>query len=83
MAQDVSNHSAKQLVIMCFYYPECASRDVLPERLACALTEEGVEAEVRHHTLSVEEARARGVEGSPTVMIDGADILEMASDGGT
>ena len=73
---------SKSLVIDCFYYRECASQQVLPERLSRALEEEGVRAEVSHHTLSLEEARLQVVPGSPTVRIDGVDILEATGDGG-
>ena len=83
MALETIGNSSNQLVIECFYYPQCSSRDVLPERLARALAEEGVQAEVFHHTMPIEEAVARGIEGSPTVMMNGADILDVVSEGGT
>jgi len=83
MSQDAVDRAAKPLAIECFYYPGCSSYDVLPERLTRALAEEGVQAEVRHLMLSVEEAQARGIAGSPSVRINGRDILETASGAGT
>ena len=83
MVREAINSTSKQLVIECFYYPQCSSKDVLPERLARALAEEGVQAEVYHHTMPVEEAQSHGIKGSPTVMVNGADILDVVSEGGT
>lgn len=72
----------RPLVIECLYYPGCSSHAVLPERLARALAEEGLEAEVRHRMVSVEEGQALGMAGSPTVRINGVDILEAPGAGG-
>jgi hypothetical protein len=77
------DRSPTLLVIECFYTPGCPSLEVLPERLARALAEEGELAEVHHQVLSVEEAQARSIGGSPTVWINGVDILDAPSGAGT
>ena len=74
---------ASPLVIACYYYPECASHEVLPALLDRALSEEGIRASVRHEVLSVADALERGIEGSPTIRINGVDILDTPSGPGT
>ncbi len=83
MTLQTTDRIVKPLVIECFYYPGCLSHRVLPERLTRALEEVGVQAEVHHLVLSVEEGQAHGMGGSPTVRINGRDILEMPGAGGT
>jgi hypothetical protein len=83
LSQDRVDRDPVSLVIECFYTPQCPSLEVLPERLARALAEEGVQAEVRHKILSVEEAQQRGIGGSPTVWINNVDILDAPSGAGT
>ena len=83
MAQDGADRALKPLVIQCFYTSGCPSLEVLPERLDRALAEERVQAEVHHQTLSVEEAQARDIGGSPTIWINGVDILDAPSGSGT
>lgn len=69
------------LHIMCLYYPECASHEVLPNRLAQAVEAEGAQAEVEHRIVTLEEGQSLGMKGSPTVLINGADILEGTAEG--
>lgn len=71
------------LHIECLYYPDCASYDVLPARLAQALSAEDVQAEVNHRVVNIEEGELLGMRGSPTVLINGVDILESTAAGAT
>ena len=69
--------------IECFYYPGCASMEVVPWRINQALQAEGVEAKVSHHTISPEEGARRGLGGSPTILIDGRDMVASSGQGAT
>ena len=69
--------------IQCFYDPSCGAHEVLPARLEQALAEEGAQAEVQHRVISGEERAELGIPGSPTVWINGADILVATAEGTT
>ena len=64
------------LTIKCYYYESCSSIEVLPARLEEALDREHAQASVTHQVVSMKEGRHLGILGSPTVLIDGKDILE-------
>jgi hypothetical protein len=56
------------------YVPECPHLDAAAGRLREALAMTGVDADVRHTSISTDdEARSRGMHGSPTILIDGRD----------
>lgn len=65
--------------IDCYLSEHCGSYHQLNENLRAALKEIGITADVRFHTISYDEAVALGIKGSPTIWIDGRDIV----DGGT
>lgn len=69
--------------IDCYYYDSCGSREVLPSRLEQALAQTQARAGVEHHVISLEEGQRLGILGSPTVLIDGNDILGAGQGGGT
>jgi len=69
--------------IECVYYEGCGSRQVLPHRLDLALAQARVEADVTHRTILLEDGLRLGVPGSPTILVDGEDILGAAGQGGT
>ena len=69
--------------IQCFYYPGCGAHEVLPARIGQALAEEGASAEVQHRVISGEERAELGISGSPTIWINGADILVATAEGTT
>ena len=69
--------------IECYYYEGCGSLETLPARLEEALALVGAHAHVHHRTLSPEEGLSLGIPGSPTVRIDGEDILPAVGSGGT
>lgn len=71
------------LEIVCLYYRGCAAYDVLPDRLAQALEAENAQAKVVHRVVTAEEGQRFGMHGSPTVLINGADILGSAAAGMT
>ncbi len=71
------------LHIVCLYYAECGSRDVLPGRVEQALSAENVQAEVEHRVISPEEGERLDMRGSPTVLINGVDILAEGAEGET
>ena len=64
------------LKIECYYYESCGSIKVLPARLEEALDREQAQASVTHQVVSMKEGQRLGILGSPTVLIDGKDILE-------
>jgi hypothetical protein len=51
--------------------------------LAQALSAEDVQAEVNHRVVNIEEGELLGMRGSPTVLINGVDILESTAAGAT
>jgi hypothetical protein len=48
-----------------------------------ALSAEDVEAEVTHRIVAIDEGERLGMRGSPTVLINGVDILEGTAAGAT
>jgi hypothetical protein len=61
--------------IDCYISIECASENSLKENLNQALRLEGIDADVQIHRISEEEAVSIGLKGSPTILINGADIM--------
>jgi len=53
----------------------CASEAALRENIGKALELEAVEADVNFHRIDDAEAERLGLRGSPSVLIDGKDIL--------
>lgn len=70
-----------KLQIECLYLPGCASRQTLPDRVAEAVAETGAEADVTHRVLSLADGERVGFRASPTVLINGHDILETPTEG--
>ena len=63
------------MTIDCYLSEHCGSYHQMNENIGRALRELGISAEVRYHTVSYDEAVARGVRGSPTIRINGCDIV--------
>jgi hypothetical protein len=61
--------------IDCFLSEHCGSYHQLNENITIALRELGVHAGVQYHTVSYDEAVALRVNGSPTIRINGKDIV--------
>ena len=61
--------------IDCYISEGCSSEAQLRENLDAALTDIPVKPDIRFNRISEEEALEKGVAGSPTVMINGFDIL--------
>ncbi len=61
--------------IDCYISPGCTSEKPLKENLHQALSLEGIEADVQIHRISEEEAVRIGLKGSPSILINGADML--------
>ncbi len=59
----------------CYISLGCTSEEALRENLERALELEAAEAEVNFHRLSDAEAERLGLRGSPSVLMDGRDIL--------
>ncbi len=64
-----------KMKIDCYMSPGCASGKHLKEHINQALRLEGVDAEVQFHIISEEEAVRIGLKGSPSIMINGVDIM--------
>lgn len=54
----------------------CGSYHQLRENLDRALAELSVEAEVIYHTVYYDDAVSRGIQGSPSIWINGKDAFE-------
>lgn len=52
----------------------CGSEDALRENISKALELENINAEVSFYRITEDEAKALGLKGSPSVLIDGKDI---------
>ena len=61
--------------IDCYISLGCTSDKKLKENVNQALSLEGVDAEVQFHRISEEEAVSIGLKGSPTILINGIDIM--------
>lgn len=63
------------LRIDCYLSELCGSYHQLRESVDRALSELGVMAEVRYHTVYYDDAIAMGILGSPSVRINGKDAF--------
>jgi hypothetical protein len=61
--------------IDCYLSEHCGSYYALSERISRALKELGRTADVRFHTIYYEDAVALGIPGSPTIRINGKDMV--------
>ena len=61
--------------INCYISHGCTSEKQVKENLNQALSLEGIDAEVQFHIISEEEAVNIGLKGSPTILINGIDIM--------
>ena len=61
--------------IDCYISEGCASEDGLRKNISEALGRESLESEVVFHKTNEKEANELGLRGSPTVLINGVDIL--------
>ena len=61
--------------IDCYISHGCQSKDSLKENVTRALFLEVYDAEVRYHRIDEREAARKGLRGSPSVLINGVDIL--------
>jgi len=66
----------KTMKIDCYLSEHCGSYHQLHENIGRALRELGMTADVRFRTVSYDEALTLGIKGSPTIRIDGRDIVE-------
>ncbi|MEM6282291.1 MAG: DUF2703 domain-containing protein [Chloroflexota bacterium] len=58
------------------YFEDCPSHDVALARLREVMAEEGIAAEIRITKVETEEeAENRGFVGSPTILVNGKDIV--------
>lgn len=60
--------------IECYLSVGCGSEEALRENIKTALSIEEIDADVAFCRISSEEALARGLRGSPSVLINGRDI---------
>jgi hypothetical protein len=67
--------------IDCFLSEQCGSYHQLNENISIALRELGVTADIQYHTVFYDEAVALGVKGSPTIRINGRDIVNDGTPG--
>lgn len=63
------------LKIDCYLAPGCSSEVSLRQNIENALKYEETDAVVHIHRLSETNAAIRGFKGSPTILINGTDIL--------
>ena len=61
--------------IDCYISEGCTSEAVLRVNIVNALKQEGMKAEIQYHKINDSEAKKMGIMGSPTVRINGVDIL--------
>lgn len=61
--------------IDCFISDECSSEAQLRENLNAALTDSSVSPDIQFHRINEEEAKRKGLMGSPSVLINDVDIL--------
>ena len=61
--------------IDCYISEGCSSEAQLWENLKAALTNSSVKPVIQFHRINEEEAKRKGLMGSPSVLIDGVDIL--------
>ena len=63
--------------IDCYLSEHCGSYHRLKENIEQALRELSREADVLFHTVYYDDAVALGIPGSPTVRVNGRDLLEI------
>lgn len=61
--------------IDCYFSKACSAKDALRNNILESMKLEGVDASVHFHDIDEKEAQALGLMGSPSICIDGADIL--------
>ena len=61
--------------IDCYLSPLCGSKENLKENIKRALELEAAEAEVIFSVINEQEAERLGLMGSPSILINGIDIL--------
>lgn len=61
--------------IDCYISAGCNSEVQLRDNLKKALSESFIKPEIQFHKIDEKEARKKGLMGSPSVLIDGIDIL--------
>jgi predicted thioredoxin/glutaredoxin len=61
--------------IDCYISETCSSERQLRENLNAALEGSNLTPEIEFHRVSEDEAKRIGIMGSPSVLIDGKDIL--------
>lgn len=61
--------------IDCYISESCTSEAALRVNVVTALQQENVKAEVQYHRINGYEAERMGIMGSPSVLINGVDIL--------
>ena len=61
--------------IDCYISEGCGSERNLRQNIEEALEKESFNADVRFHTINETEAKQMGLMGSPSVLINGVDIL--------
>jgi len=78
-AETIKTGEAKQkklsMRIDCYLSLGCASEEALTENIKRALESEAVEAEINVYRINEAEAKVLGLMGSPSVLINGRDIL--------
>jgi hypothetical protein len=65
----------KEIRIDCYISLHCSSKEALRENIKKALELEAVEAEVKFYLTNEAEAMRLGLMGSPSLFINGIDIL--------
>ncbi len=82
--KDLANHCKmsqvittmeKALKINCYLSLNCTSEGALRENMKRALELEAPEAEVNFHRINEAEAKRLGLMGSPSILINGIEIL--------
>ncbi len=61
--------------IDCYISEGCGSEVQLRENLEAALADSSVKPDILFHMINEEEAGRMGLSGSPSVLIDGIDIM--------
>jgi hypothetical protein len=67
--------------IDCYLAQDCASEQALRDSINTALRLETVKAEVSYTRVTESEAEKLGLRGSPSVLVDGRDILPFSMSG--
>jgi hypothetical protein len=67
--------------IECYLAQDCASEQALRHNINAALRLETVKAEVSFTRVTESEAEELGLRGSPSVLVDGEDILPSSLSG--